>query len=287
MDNHSSYSNAGDEKKRTVPHGHILLFVLTLLTTLAAGTLQQGINPFEDPLSMWKGVPFSFTLLLILGTHELGHYFVSKRHHVDVTLPYFIPAPSFIGTFGAVIKMRSPILDRKTLLDIGVAGPFAGIIVAVPILIVGLALSEVVPYAEETGVRLGTCLLFSFLSFIVHGTLPENVSLILHPAAFSGWIGLLVTSLNLIPVGQLDGGHVSYAILGKKQRVVAKIFMACLLVLGAIGWMGWLVWFALLLFLGLNHPPVIYDWIPLDKKRKIIGYIALFVFVITFMPKPF
>jgi len=274
-------------KRPGSPVVNIILFLLTVLTTLAAGALQQGINLLKEPMSLWKGMPFSFTLLLILGTHELGHFVMSKRHHVDVTLPYFIPAPSFIGTFGAVIKMKSPMLDRKTLLDVGVAGPFAGIVVAIPILVVGLVLSDVVPYKESHGIRLGSCMLFSFLSWIVHGALSENSSLILHPVAFSGWIGLLITSLNLLPVGQLDGGHVAYAVFGSRQRFVAKIFMGMLLILGVIGWMGWFVWFILLLFIGINHPPVVFDWIPLDKKRKITGYLAIFVFVITFIPVPF
>ena len=212
---------------------------------------------------------------------------MAKKHRVDVTLPYFIPAPSFIGTFGAVIKMKSPMLDRKTLLDVGVAGPFAGMIVAIPVLVVGLILSDIVPYTGTEGIRFGSCLLFSGLNWIVNGPMPDNVSLMLHPVAFSGWIGLLVTSLNLIPAGQLDGGHVAYAVFGSKQRIVAKVFMGVLLLLGVAGWSGWFVWFVLLLFLGIHHPPVVYDWIPLDRKRKITGMIALGVFVITFMPKPF
>jgi membrane-associated protease RseP (regulator of RpoE activity) len=135
--------------------------------------------------------------LLILGTHEFEHYFLSKKHNVDVTLPYFIPAPFLIGTFGAVIKMKSPIPDRRTLLDIGAAGLLAGMLVAVPVLVIGLTLSRVVPYTGESGMRLGSCILFTFLNWIIHGSLPGHSSLILHPIAFSGWIGLLVTSLNL------------------------------------------------------------------------------------------
>ena len=288
MDDQFFSSRVSANKSRNIPYVNLVLFVVTLLTTVIAGALQQGINPLDQPGSLWKGIPFSFALLLILGTHELGHYFMSRKHHIDVTLPYFIPAPSFIGTFGAVIKMKSTILDRRTLLDVGAAGPLAGLIVAVPILIIGLALSEVVPYTGGEGIHLGSCILFSFLNWIVHGFLPENSSLILHPIAFSGWIGLLVTSLNLLPVGQLDGGHVAYAVFGsRQQQVVAKIFMVILLFLGLVGWTGWLVWFALLLFIGFRHPPVVYDWIPLDKKRKIVGWITLFVFIITFMPVPF
>ncbi len=287
MDDQSPSAYFIENKKRSIPYVNLLLFIATLLTTLIAGAMQQGVNLLENPLSIWKGIPFSFTLLLILGTHEFGHYLMSRKHHVDVTLPYFIPAPSFIGTFGAVIKMKSPMYDRRTLLDVGAAGPLAGMIVAVPVLVIGLALSDVVPSAGAQGIRLGSCILFSVLNWIVHGFMPENSSLLLHPVAFSGWIGLLVTSLNLIPVGQLDGGHIAYAIFGSKQGIVARIFMAVLLLLGLVGWTGWLVWFALLLFIGIHHPPVVYDWIPLDKKRKVVGWITLVVFIVTFMPVPF
>jgi membrane-associated protease RseP (regulator of RpoE activity) len=266
---------------------HIFLFVVTLFTTLIAGALQQGVNVLDDPLLLWRGIPFSFSLIIILGTHELGHYLMSRRHHVDVTLPYFIPAPSFIGTFGAVIKMKSPLYDRRTLLDIGVAGPFAGLAVAVPVLAVGLSLSEIVPYSAEGGIRLGTCLLFSFMNWLINGPIPDNAGLMLHPVAFSGWIGLLVTALNLLPVGQLDGGHVAYAAFGRRQRVIARICMSLLLIFGVFGWAGWLVWFVLLLFIGIDHPPVTYDWIHLDKKRQVAGWIAIVVFIATFMPSPF
>ena len=274
------------DKKRKIPLANLVLFVITLVTTLIAGTLQQGINPLEYPWYLWKGIPFSFTLLLILGSHEFGHYFMSKKHHVDVTLPYFIPAPSIIGTFGAFIKMKSPITDRRILLDIGAAGPLAGIIVAIPVLFVGLTLSEIVPETAGNGIHLGTSILFSFINWFVHGFMPENTSLILHPIAFSGWIGLLVTCLNLLPVGQLDGGHVAYAILGFKQRIVARVTMVILVVLGITGWRGWLVWAVLLCFMGISHPPVVYDWITLDKKRKVIGWITLIVFALTFTPVP-
>ena len=283
----TTYNYDVKDKKRKIPPVNLILFVITILSTLIAGTLQQGLNPFESPGHLWKGIPFSFTLLLILGCHEFGHYFMSKRHHVDVTLPYFIPAPSFIGTFGAFIKIKSPIMDRRILLDIGAAGPLAGIIVAIPVLFAGLVLSEIVPEAAGGGVHLGTSILFSFMNWIVHGFMPENTSLVLHPIAFSGWIGLLVTCLNLIPVGQLDGGHVAYAVFGFRQRIVARVIMVMLLVLGIAGWSGWLVWAVLLYFMGINHPPVAYDQIPLDRKRKTIGWITLVVFVVTFTPVPF
>ncbi len=249
--------------------------------------MQQGVNPLEEPQDIWKGIPFAFTLLLILGSHEFGHYFVSRHHHVEATFPYFIPAPTFIGTFGAVIRMKSPIMDRQTLLDIGVAGPLAGIVVSIPALFIGLSLSEVVPSVPEGGLSLGTSILFSLINWVVNGAMPAEVNLVLHPVAFAGWIGLLVTSLNLLPVGQLDGGHVTYAIFGRRQQEVAKAVMIMLFFLGVFGWTGWLFWGAILLVMGINHPPVVYDWIPLDGRRKIIGWLTLILFVMTFTPIPF
>lgn len=265
----------------------LALFFVTLGTTLIAGAIQQGVNPLEDPQNLWKGLPFAFTLLLILGSHEFGHYFVSRHHRVEATFPYFIPAPTFIGTFGAVIRMKSPIMDRRTLLDIGVAGPLAGIVVSIPALFIGLFLSEVVPSVPEEGISLGTSILFSLVSRMVHGVIPADVNLVLHPVAFAGWIGLLITSLNLLPVGQLDGGHVTYAVFGRRQQDVAKAVMIALFFLGVFSWTGWLFWGAILLVMGINHPPVVYDWIPLDGRRRIIGWLTLVLFMMTFTPAPF
>jgi membrane-associated protease RseP (regulator of RpoE activity) len=272
---------------RRLPILHIGLFLTTLFCTLVAGTLQQGVNPIDNPWLLWKGIPFSFTLLLILGTHEFAHYFMSRKHHIDATLPYFIPAPSLLGTFGAFIKMKSPIMNRRILLDIGAAGPLAGFCVTVPVLLVGLSLSEIRYETGETGFSLGSSILFSVVNWIVHGSVPDSANIILHPVAFSGWIGLLLTSLNLLPVGQLDGGHVAYALIGPRQGIVAKAVLVVLVVLGMIGWIGWFVWAVIVLIMGIRHPRVVYDWIPLDTKRKVVGWIAISVFVLTFTPVPF
>lgn len=277
----------GKRHPERVPYVNIVLLLMTAATTLVAGALQQGVDPIAEPGRLWEGLPFSVTLLFILGSHEFGHYFVSRRHGVEVTLPYFIPAPSFIGTFGAFIKMKSPIMDRRVLLDIGAAGPIAGMIAAVPVVVAGLIVSEVRPGAAEGGIELGTSLLFAFLNWVVHGYIPDEANIILHPVAFSGWIGLLVTSLNLLPVGQLDGGHVAYAILGRRQRKVAAAVIALLFVLGVIGWSGWLIWVALLVLLGIYHPPVVYEWVTLDRKRRVVGWMTLALFVATFTPVPF
>lgn len=266
---------------------HAVLFLATLLTTLVAGAIQQGVNPLENPLGIWQGVPFSFTLLIILAAHEFGHYFMARRYEVDVSLPYFIPAPSFVGTFGAFIKMKSPLLDRRMLLDIGAAGPVAGLVTALPVIVVGLMLSEVRPVTAGAGMNLGSSLLFSLLGWVIHGNLAGDMDVILHPVAFSGWIGLLVTCLNLLPVGQLDGGHVAYAVLGRRQRGLARVVFLMLILLGMTGWSGWLIWAVILYIMGLNHPPVAYEWVPLDRRRRIIGWASMGIFILTFTPVPF
>ena len=269
---------------------NIILFIFTIGTTLLAGALQQGVNPIQDPSRIVEGLPFSAALLFILLSHEMGHYLVSKKHHIDVTLPYFIPAPTFIGTFGAFIKMRSPVLDKKALLDVGAAGPLAGVIVTIPILIIGLNLSEVkmLEVPIEGGFILGSSLVLSFLTKIILGSLPENYHIIIHPLGFAGWIGLLVTSLNLIPVGQLDGGHIAYAVFGRKTVIISKVVLIALLGLGMWGSQIWFFWAIILfVFLGIKHPPPLDYDIPLDKKRKAIGLITLFVFIVTFIPVPF
>jgi membrane-associated protease RseP (regulator of RpoE activity) len=270
---------------------HVVLFLATLATTIIAGALQQGVNPLVNPGDLYKGIPFSFTLLLILGTHEMGHYLVSRRHHLNVTLPYFIPAPPFpfiVGTFGAFIRIRSPIRDKRALLDVGCSGPLTGVAVSIPVILVGLKLStvKVLPGGTE-GLVLGEPLLFQILTWVVFGPLSPEQNILLHPMAFAGWIGLLVTALNLIPVGQLDGGHVSYALFPERHRLISLACLGLLVVTGLLFWQGWLVWALLLYLLGLRHPPPAFDWVPLDRRRKILGIITILVFVLTFTPAPF
>ncbi len=270
---------------------HLVLFLATLATTITAGALQQGVNPFINPADLYKGIPFSFTLLLILGTHEMGHYLVSRRHHLSVTLPYFIPAPPFpfiVGTFGAFIRIRSPIQDKRALLDVGCAGPLTGVAVSIPVILAGLKLStvKVIPGGAE-GLVLGEPLLFQILSFAIFGHLSPDHHIILHPVAFAGWIGLLVTALNLLPVGQLDGGHVSYALFPHRHRLISLVCLFLLVASGLFFWQGWLIWALLLFLLGLRHPPPAYDWVPLDRRRKILGAITILVFALTFTPMPF
>ena len=266
---------------------HVVLFISTFITTLMAGAFLNGIIPWEEPGKIYMGLPFSLTLLLILLTHELSHYFMSRKHNVSATLPYFIPAPSIIGTFGAIIKMKPPIPDRRSLIDIGASGPIGGFIIAIIASAIGLALSEVKPSGEiQEGIYFGSSILFSLISEIVLNVDPAKYDVLLHPVAFAGWIGLLVTSLNLLPVGQLDGGHIVYALFGEKHELIAKVTIPVLIVLGITLWKGWLIWAILVFFLGYKHPPVVYPHIQLDKKRKLIGWISFIIFILTFTPIP-
>lgn len=271
---------------------HMGLFIATVLTTLLAGAIMEGADLLSNPLSIAKGIPFSFTLLLILGCHEFGHYYYAMKHNVDATLPYFIPAPPFlflIGTFGAFIKIKSPIYKRDALLQIGAAGPIAGFIIAVPALIIGLMLSNVVDVSGgEVGIILGDSILMKILTFMIYPGLPDGKDILLHPVAFAGWIGLLVTMLNLLPIGQLDGGHIAYAVLGKKHDLVAKIAFFALIPLSFLS-LNWLVWGILILILmrTTKHPPIHDILSPLSKENRIIGYICLSIFILCFIPVPF
>ncbi len=266
---------------------NLVLFILTLITTVLAGALQGGVNPLTHPEHIIRGIPFALALMGILLAHELGHYLVARKNGVNVTLPYFIPAPSFIGTFGAFIKMRSPARDRRMLMDIGAAGPLVGVVVSIPILILGLSLSEVKKIEGQVGTNLGDSILLWLISRWVIGEIPPGHDVLIHPVGFAGWIGLLVTSLNLLPIGQLDGGHVVYALVGEKQKKISKIVFAGLLALGIFGWEGWFFWALLLWIMGFRHPPPLEWWVLLDWKRKVVGWITLAVFALTFIPVPF
>jgi membrane-associated protease RseP (regulator of RpoE activity) len=269
---------------------HLGLLLATVVTTIIAGAVQQGVDPLATPGLLYKGIPFSFTLLLILGTHEMGHYLVSRKHHLDVTLPYFIPAPPIpfiIGTFGAFIRIRSPLRDKRALLDVGCAGPLAGVLISIPVILVGLKLSTVSVIGGGEGLVLGEPLLFKFLSWLALGHQAPDANVILHPVAFAGWIGLLVTALNLMPVGQLDGGHVAYALFPEYHRYISLGVLGLLVVSGLLFWEGWLFWAVLLTFLGWRHPPPYQFWVPLDRRRRVLGIITIVVFLLTFTPAPF
>ena len=289
---------------------NVVLLLATLFSVLyigAAYALQDAgmiVNP-EDPgaLTMplthlhW-GIPFAGTLLGILLAHELSHYFVARRYGSPVSLPYFIPMPfSLMGTMGAVIVQRAPMRDRKALFDIGVAGPLGGLIVAIPLLILGLALSDVGPPPPDldTALQEGNSLLYVAIKYLMFGkVLPSNGEDVwLHSVAFAAWAGLLVTMINLIPVGQLDGGHISYALLGRRAWSLGYIAIAAMITWGGWLMMGgneaggfWLTWGFLNLVLNPRHPPPLNDATKLDSRRIMLGLLVLVIFILTFMPSP-
>jgi membrane-associated protease RseP (regulator of RpoE activity) len=267
---------------------NLTLFLATLLTTLFVGAMMEGAQPLADPWALLQGVPFSASLLLILGFHELGHYLTARAYGVQVSLPYFVPLPlPPMGTMGAIIRMRSPIPNRKVLFDIGIAGPLLGLVFAVPVLIIGLMLSPVKP---PSGVILqeGNSLAYLFLKWLVKGPIPEGFDVILHPMALAGWLGFFVTALNLMPLSQLDGGHIVYAVLGRGHRKVVWLFLGAMVVLFLLTrWEGWLVWVALAVGLGLRHPPPLDDLTPLDPTRRVLAVIALALLVVLITPLPF
>lgn len=273
--------------EKRIPTVNLVLFLITILTTLLAGAIMEGANPFAHPLDLLKGVPFSVTLMVILGFHETGHFLMARKHNVDATLPYFIPAPTIIGTFGAFIKMRSPVTRRQALLEIGAAGPICGFLVATPALFIGLKLSEVVSLSEAIGIQLGDSLLMKIASALIFPNLEVGQDILLHPVGFAAWIGMLVTMLNLLPIGQLDGGHIAYALLGDKYPYVAWGALIATLALSFVS-LNWLVWGLLVFFLvRVKHPPIYDDNSPVTLREKLIGLASLVIFILTFIPVPF
>jgi membrane-associated protease RseP (regulator of RpoE activity) len=265
---------------------HVALFGATLLTTTIAGALISGFNPLASPAALAEGLPFSISLLAILLCHELGHYLMCVRHGVDASLPYFLPAPPLVvifGTFGAFIRVRSRFPDRKALFDMGAAGPWAGFVVAVAVFVIGLRLSYV---SDRPGdVLFGDSILTGWLTRVVLAADPSTV--FIHPVGLAGWFGLLVTSFNLLPAGQLDGGHVVYAALGRHTPFLSAVLTAVLLWLGLQVWVGWLFWAAIVaLMTRLGHPPTIDDRVPIGRARLVAAASSLIVFAITFVPEP-
>lgn len=275
---------------KKIPYLNILLFGLTVITTLLAGANLSGVDLINEPRKIIPaGAPFSLSLIIILLSHELSHYFASKKHRTLATLPFFIPAPPpvLIGTFGAVIKMKSPILTRRALVDIGASGPIIGFFFSLVFCIIGLANSHIVPKTSFNGINLGDSALFHVLSRVILGKTTASQDVALNPVAFAGWVGLFMTSLNLLPIGQLDGGHVMYAFVGRFQKALSTALVIALAVLGIFYWKGWLLWAGLMLAIGLKHPPV-YEWeAPLDPRRRYVGLFVLIIFALTFTPNPF
>jgi membrane-associated protease RseP (regulator of RpoE activity) len=280
---------------------HSLLFLLTIVTTTLvgadqyAGFLADFTQPGPLPMSVsglrLRGLWYSGTILGILGCHELGHYFACRYYDVDASLPYFLPVPiSITGTLGAFIRIREPIPQKRMLFDIGIAGPIAGFLVAVPTLFFGVAMSHVVKMPENfVGLELGEPLLFKAVSWLLWGSVPNGYSLNLHPMAFAAWFGLLATALNLFPIGQLDGGHISYAVLGPRSTVVTFLMLGVAVVLTFFS-ASWIVWTGLLLVMlfmvGPHHPRVFDEEEPLDRTRLVLALCAVVIFILCFTPAP-
>jgi membrane-associated protease RseP (regulator of RpoE activity) len=250
-----------------------LLLSATLVTTFLSG-----------------GLLFSVSLILILGAHEFGHYWASRRNGVRSTLPYFIPAPPvFIaGTFGAFIQIKQVIPNRRVLIEIGSAGPIAGFIVALPTLIYGLSLSTVSPVLGIEGVNFGSSLILNLCSEWVLGVNPQspNLNIHLHPIAFAGWIGMFVTALNLIPIGQLDGGHIIFALFPNKHGLLGRIFYVALFPLGYF-WSGWFFWAVMIALVGFKTAPLVDEKEDLSHREKLLGLVSIAIFLVTFIPVPF
>ena len=288
---------------------NLLLFVLTIGTTMMAGALLLGKDIFTDISNIWYGWRYSFAVLFILTSHEMGHYLAARHHGMRVTLPFYIPLPlpGFnFGTLGAFIKIKSPIPNRRALLDVGASGPLAGFVASLVFLIIGYStlpdFNGIVAYVEQIhpwdmhgqGINLvlGKSLLFSlFNDFLAGGRLPMNE--VYHfPFIFAGWIGLLVTAINLIPIGQLDGGHILYSLIGKKARLAGLLSFSLLLLLNfvlIIRYLSfvWVLWILLIfLLIGFRHPPTLQEEINLTPGRRYVGWFSLALFLLCFTPLP-
>lgn len=301
------------------PSTNIILFVLTVLSVMLAGAQPEGPIPSDTwgqilalAKSIFTGWPFALSLLGILVAHEFGHYFMSRYHKTPATLPYFIPLPlSPLGTMGAAIIMRAIPKNKRVLFDIGVAGPLAGLVVAIPVLLYGLSLSTLGPIEPNpNGFIEGNSLIYLLAKYLTFGQLlpapaqPQDLlywlryfftgqpvpfggmDVFIHPVAFAGWAGILVTSLNLIPAGTLDGGHVIYALFGDKARKAFPFILAILFALG-FAWNGWWMWAVLLFWLGRVHAEPLDQITRLDPPRRLLALAMIFIFILTFIPVPF
>lgn len=233
------------------------------------------------------GIPFSLTLMLILLSHEMGHYLYCRRYQVSATLPFFIPFPTLIGTLGAFIRIRSPIRNRAELFDIGIAGPIAGFIVAVAVLTVGISLSKPIQHgAAIPSYELGLPLIFRIAYFVqTGGGSPPLDSLLLHPVAVAAWVGMFATSLNLLPGGQLDGGHIVFAVSPRSHRTVSRLTALILIPMGYFFWVGWFLWAVLLSITGMRHP-IVPEWPELGTERRWLAGLALLMLILTLSPAP-
>jgi len=252
---------------------HVVLFLLTILSTVIIG-----------------GFIYSLAILSILVAHEMGHYLASRKYGVPSSLPYFIPFPlPPFGTLGAIIRTKGTIPHRKALFDIGSWGPLCGLALAIPAVVVGFLLSKVVDVSQlsEQTTSLGNSPLLSLLQRLVLGDLPPGTDVVLHPIAYAGWVGLFITSLNLLPTGQLDGGHIIYALFGRRSKIIFRLTLLAITLICLIYNLGWLLLVIILLFIGYKHPPPLDDLTPLDWRRKAVGVFAFIIFFTAFTPIPF
>lgn len=284
---------------------HILLFLLTVFTTLVIGArlahnfyanqpayvLDDDFFPWtwalSEPSRLIGGIPFSLTLMLILLAHEMGHYIACLRYRVYATLPFFIPAPTLIGTLGAFIRIKSPIHSRQALFDIGIAGPIAGFVLAVPAMLVGLLLSKHAPeLVTQSELQFNPPLIFQLAQRVIPSLRYPMGEIYFHPIAVAAWVGMFMTALNLLPGGQLDGGHIVYAVWPRAHRRISACLVIALIPMGLFFWAGWLVWAAILMTFGMRHPLVPTE--PgLDGKRKWIAVFGLLMLLLTMLPVPF
>jgi membrane-associated protease RseP (regulator of RpoE activity) len=281
---------------------YVVLFVLTIASTTQAGALHYASfivgfsNRVPDlPLTSFllHGLWYSVSILAILGCHELGHYYACRYYGVDASRPYFLPMPLLLtGTLGAFIRIRSPISSKRALFDIGVAGPIAGFLVTVPLLFVGMQMSTVIRVPEQFAgqvFELGEPLLFKAASWLTFGPVQDGYTVNMHPVAFAAWFGMLATALNLFPIGQLDGGHIAYAVLGRRSTMVTLVTVLCLIGLSFVS-TSWIVWtvltVAMLLVFGPRHPRTPDEDTPLDMTRILVAAFALVIFIFCFTPAP-
>lgn len=270
---------------------------MLIASTEQATALAPALTPetvlavWTDPTLLRLGLSFSLPALVILLCHEAGHLWACHRHRLPATLPYFLPLPLGLGTLGAFIRIRTPIRDKRVLFDVGVAGPLAGFAALLPFLVLGIARSRVVPLSTLADLAPGYLLVpgkslaILGLARLVHGPMPAESVLALHPFAMAAWLGLLATALNLIPLGQLDGGHILYAVFGRAQsRLAVPIWLA--LLAAVYVWWGWAVWVVVTLIMGLRHPPVRDETAPLSPGRRCLALLSLAIFVLSFMPIP-
>ena len=273
---------------------HLLLFLLTLLTTTWAGALHAGVNLLQEPGRIAVGFPYSVGLMLVLGAHELGHYFTARRHGIWVTPPYFIPAPFALGTFGAFIRIKSLSPDRRATFDVAVAGPLAGLVFAIPALLIGLRQSRMViesasPEIVHTGMQIGSSFLMAIMAKLALGASTlEGHQLILHPLAFAGWLGLLVTALNLLPIGQLDGGHIAHAMFGARRgHAISVGGLMTLFALALFVWPGLMMWALVVWFIaGDRDAPPLNDVTPLNTGRRVLGWLVFVILAAILIPVP-